>query len=150
MLFITHVLVNIFFILLFFPFLKNPLSFLFVSLFATIIPDIDSQNSKLGKFFLFKPINFFIKHRGIMHSVTFMILIGLIFFIFFEDFLSAFLWGYSIHLLLDCLTLQGVYIFYPLKIKIRGKIKTGGLIESALIIFCLFGIFFLVFYRFLG
>lgn len=148
MLFITHLLIDLIFVLGFFPYLKNPLLFLFVSLFATIFPDIDSSNSRIGKLFLFRPINFFISHRGILHSFTFVFIFSIFILFLFKEIFIAFVFGYSLHLILDALTLQGIYFFYPFKLKIKGFIKTGGFFETFLIVVSITSIVLLVFFRF--
>jgi membrane-bound metal-dependent hydrolase YbcI (DUF457 family) len=129
MLFRTHVVITLFFILLFFPNISNPLIFIPVAILATIIPDIDSPTSKIGSHLIFRPINFFVKHRGIIHSFSFLFLISIFIFFFYKEILVPFVFGYSLHLFLDAITIQGITPFYPVKMKIRGIIKTGGILE---------------------
>ncbi|VVB82088.1 LexA-binding, inner membrane-associated putative hydrolase [uncultured archaeon] len=129
MLFRTHVVITLFFILLFFPNILNPLIFIPVAIFAAIIPDIDSPTSKIGHHLIFRPLNFFTKHRGIIHSFSFLFLISILIFFSYKEILIPFVFGYSLHLFLDAITIQGIIPFYPAKIKIRGRIKTGGIAE---------------------
>jgi membrane-bound metal-dependent hydrolase YbcI (DUF457 family) len=48
-----------------------------------------------------------------------------------------FAFGYFIHILLDGITIQGIMPFYPYKIKMRGIIRTGSIIEDILFFFAL-------------
>lgn len=121
--------------------------FLVLVLLATYIPDVDSQKSKLGKRFFFRPLQFFVKHRDFFHSFIFMILIsGFIFFIS-EVAFYGFLIGYLIHLIVDCFSVGGVRIFWPAKFRVRGFVKTNGILEWLVfsLFFCL-GIVLLIDY----
>ena len=130
MLFRTHVVSFLFLFLLIFEKLENPLIFLFVGLFATVLPDIDSSNSRVGKKEISKILTAFSRHRGIIHSLLF---VGIIYFVlwkFFPIVSFGFLIGYCLHLILDCFTRQGVRLFYPFKFRIKGICKSGGRFES--------------------
>jgi len=78
----THIAITLFFILLFIGSVENEIVFVFVALLATLIPDVDSKNSTFGNKKIFRPLQFFIKHRGFVHSFTFLILITFIFVMF--------------------------------------------------------------------
>ena len=134
MLFRTHVVSFLLLFLLIFEEIENPLIFLFFGLFFTIFPDIDSPNSKVGKFFISKVLTSFSKHRGIFHSLIFVLTIYVFLKVNFEIISFAFLVGYCVHLFLDCFTRQGVKIFYPFSFKISGPLRSGGRIESFLFI----------------
>ncbi len=138
MLFRTHLVITLFFLFLFFQF-QNPIVFLAVSVIATAIPDIDTKYSKIGHYKISRIFNFFVKHRGITHSFTFLLVLSFFIFLFSREISFAFAFGYSLHLLSDALTVSGIMPFYPLKLKIKGKIRTGGFIETFV-----FVIFFLV------
>jgi inner membrane protein len=130
----THIFFNLFFFFLFHNFLKIDFSFFIIFLLfllGSIIPDIDSKFSKIGKKKIFRPIQFFIKHRGITHSLFFVILFFLIPFIP-RNYKIWFCFGFILHMFLDALTINGIYLFYPFKFKIRGFIRTGKLIEKSL------------------
>ncbi|MEA3329753.1 MAG: metal-dependent hydrolase [Nanoarchaeota archaeon] len=132
MLFRTHVVSFLFLFLLIFEKLENPLIFLFVGLFATVLPDIDSSNSKIGKKGISKILTAFSKHRGIFHSLIF---VGIVYFFLWKYFYVisfGFLIGYCLHLFLDCFTKRGVKLFYPFKFRIKGILKSGGRFESFL------------------
>lgn len=143
----THIILVIFFILFFFQYIDSPLIFFIVSIFATIIPDIDNKFSKIGHYKILRIFNFFMKHRGMIHSFTIMFFLSFLIFLFFKNILIPFIFGYSLHLILDSLTIKGITPFYPFKMQIKGKIKTGGIIESIIfILFILADLFFISIY----
>ncbi|MCX6747055.1 MAG: metal-dependent hydrolase [Candidatus Pacearchaeota archaeon] len=139
MFFKTHLVIAFFFVLIFFQHIENPIIFLPVVFFATIIPDIDNRFSKIGHHKIFRIFNFFIRHRGVIHSFTFLAIISIFIFLFFKEILIPFTAAYSLHLILDGFTKKGIKPLYPLKKEMKWKIKTGGIIETVLFI-----IFFLV------
>jgi len=145
MFFRTHLIIALFFILIFFQYIENPIVFLPVVLLATIIPDIDSRFSRIGHYKIFRIFNFFVKHRGITHSFTFLAIVSVLIFFSFKEILLPFVLAYSLHLLLDGFTLSGISPFYPLKFRIKGRIKTGGIIEIILFVSFLLMDLFLLF-----
>jgi len=122
----THLAISIFFILLFFPFFENKFVFCGVMFVSTLLPDIDSSRSKLGKNFLLRPLQFFFGHRGILHSFTFALMVSMLIFFFSQEASIAFFFGYGLHLLVDSLTVRGITPLYPISKKWKGVIKTGG------------------------
>lgn len=136
MLFRTHFVFAILVYLLFFRFLEIDLSgkiifgiFLFL---ATIFVDIDSSNSKLGSYWVFRPLQLFFSHRGMIHSLALAVGLGFVLFIFNKNAGVGFFVGYIGHLFLDILTKRGVFLFWPLfnkKIVLIG-LSSGGLIEE--------------------
>ena len=130
MLFRTHITFSI---LIFFALRKVlpiPIWVLFFVLFSTAIVDIDIKNSKIGKRWYFRPIQWITKHRGFLHSTTMGILLSLLVASFNKWAGFGFLVGYVSHLFLDCLTKAGVRLFWPIKWKLKGFIKSGGVIED--------------------
>ena len=111
----THLAVSILAILLFIPIVTHPISFVIIALVATLIPDIDSGFSTFGKRPTFRPLQVFVKHRGLFHSFTFLLLIT----VFFVLFLPV-----------DSFTIEGIRPFYPSKKGVSGKIRTGGKFET--------------------
>lgn len=111
----------------------NTIIFLFITVFFSIFPDIDKKDSKIGKKlkFLSYPIGFIFKHRGLFHTIYLPILIFLFFSIFnLDTYGLAALLGYSSHLLMDALTIQGIRPLSPLiKKRIHGFIKTNTYLE---------------------
>ncbi|MCK9568286.1 metal-dependent hydrolase [Candidatus Pacearchaeota archaeon] len=143
----THLLVSLFFILVFFDEISNPWIFIPVALFASILPDIDNKFSKIGRKKISRIFNFFMKHRGIIHSFSFLLIVGIFLFFYFRETFYPFIFGYSLHLILDCLTINGLRIFYPLKFKAKGFLRTGGVFENLFFVFLFLVCFFLIFYR---
>ena len=139
----THLLITLFFILLLFPIIDNKIVFTFVSLVATFIPDIDSRFSKIGQKKIARVLQFFTRHRGAIHSFTFLFLITFILILFFPIVALGFFLGYGIHLLSDSFTPDGIFPFYPSKTKYSGKIKTGG--KTEIIVFIFFAVIDLIF-----
>lgn len=93
---------------------------------GSLLPDVDSPTSTIGR--VIPVIPHLIKHRTITHSIWLALLAGL-------------LWwplgvGIALHILLDCLTTEGVPIFWPAKACVKVPaiskfIKTGGWFEGA-------------------
>lgn len=131
----THLVVTLFLVLFFFSNVPNFFFFLFISLLATLLPDIDTPFSKIGKHKICRVFNFFTKHRGIIHSFTFLFVVSMLLFVFFNKILIPFVLGYSSHLIVDCFTINGLRLFYPFKLKVRGKLRTNGLIEQIIFLF---------------
>jgi|SRR3989344_195572 len=132
----THIAIGLAAGLYFLPLVKNKMLFIPLVLAATLLPDIDSINSNIGRKRIFMPIQLFLKHRGPLHSYTICILISLALAFFYPVFSLPFFLGYSFHLLADSFTINGIKPFWPLKHVSNGKVTTGGLIDKAL-----FGIF---------
>lgn len=135
MLFRTHLVIAFFFVFVFFNYIGNPFLFLPVFFFATLIPDVDNRFSKIGRKKISRFFNFFTKHRGAIHSFTFLFLVSVPIFFFFKEALLPFASAYSLHLVLDSLTISGIKPLFPVKWRIKGKIKTGGTFEK-LLFFC--------------
>lgn len=128
----THLALAVFAIILFVEHVNNKLLFVFIALIATALPDIDTGFSTLGKRKGFRFLQFFVRHRGMIHSFTFCIIISLLLAIFLPTISFAFFLGYAIHLFVDSFTMEGVMPFWPYKKKSLWRFKTGSLIESSL------------------
>ncbi|MEK6844787.1 MAG: metal-dependent hydrolase [Nanoarchaeota archaeon] len=128
----THLVITLFFVLLLLPFVSYKIIFIAIALLATYIPDIDLRSSKLGRKIIFRPLQFFVKHRGFFHSFTFLFLITFIFLMFIPRIALGFFAGYASHLFADSLTISGITPFSPWKKKISWKIRTGGKTEKNL------------------
>ncbi|MFA5953647.1 MAG: metal-dependent hydrolase [Candidatus Pacearchaeota archaeon] len=143
----THFIIALFFGLLFMKFFENKIIFLFIVLISCFIPDIDTKFSKIGKKKIFRIFQLFFTHRGVFHSFSFLILIC-IFLYFWKPFIAfGFLIGYGSHLIFDSFTKTGIYVFWPLKLKFHGFIKTGGKLEFLIFILFLIMDFLLIFYK---
>lgn len=130
----THLL----FAVLLFLILNKVLNFpLYVSVFAlagALLPDVDLFPRKY--------------HRKIAHNIWFLgicLAIGFVFFDFNRMIAFALSIGYFSHLLSDSLTPMGIMPFWPFKKpKFSGPIRTGGIMEYAVALFILLGIFSLI------
>lgn len=132
----THLAITICAILIFISSVEHKLIFVLVMLIATFIPDIDSKFSTFGKKKTFRLLQFFIKHRGIMHSFTFLMLISFFLVLFFPIIALPFFLGYGLHLFADSFTIRGIKPFYPYKKISSWKIKTSK--KSEVIVFVFF------------
>ena len=130
----THIAISILAILLFINSVENKIIFSIVVLIATLIPDVDSNLSGVGRKVIFRPLQFFVRHRGVLHSFTFLILISLVFVLFFPIVAFGFFLGYGLHLLADSFTIEGIRPFYPFKKTSSWKIRTGGKTEIMVLI----------------
>lgn len=128
----THVVIAILAILLFISHVKYQMFFILVTLIATLLPDIDCAYSTFGKAKIFRPLQFFIKHRSVIHSFTLAILLSLIFAFIIPVIALPFFLGYSLHLFLDAFTKEGIKPFWPWKKESSGFVRTGGRIEKGI------------------
>src|SRR3989344_9126219 len=146
----THLLFAFLISLLTFKYFDlNPLIFIGILVFSGILPDIDHGKSYIGrKLFIFSwIINLVFGHRKLIHSILFATIIALLIRTFFGLYWIPFYLGYLSHLLLDGLTKQGVYIFYPSDFRIKGFVKTNGIIEKVfLLILAGVNVFYLFYY----
>lgn len=126
----THLAIGAFLAFLFLPSVNYKLLFLPVVLICSLLPDIDSTQSYLGKYWVFRPLQWTIKHREFLHSLTFCIIITAVFAFYFPIIAFSFFLGYWGHLMADAITIEGIRPFWPGKERIEGKIKTGGKIEK--------------------
>lgn len=129
----THIALVLFVIMLFLPHINiNLFLFVIVALIATLIPDVDSGFSTLGKHGVFKILQVFTKHRGIFHSFTFCIIISVLLALFFPTISLAFFLGYAVHLFADSFTQEGIIPFWPYSRTSSWHFKTGGRVETSL------------------
>lgn len=132
----THLAITLFFVLLLLPYVSHQISFVFLSLVATFLPDIDTKFSKIGKHKGFRIIQIFLKHRGVLHSFLFLLSISILLAFFFPILALPFFLGYGLHLITDSFSVSGVRIFYPFKKTYSGVVKTGTRTET--LIFLIF------------
>jgi len=121
----THLVITIFGILLLILAVEHKIIFVIVALISTFIPDIDSRYSVMGRNRLNRILQFFTKHRGIIHSFTFLIFITLIFVFVLPSIALGFFVGYGLHLFADSFTVYGITPFFPFS-----KKKSAGFIVS--------------------
>ena len=117
-----------------------------ITLVSCLLPDIDTPKSKIGKkIFISRIIKKVFGHRGLFHSlfILFLVLAIYLYFshyhsiknIFLKYFFVGFIIGYGSHILLDCITKEGIMLFYPLSnARIKGPVKVGGKLEFLIIV----------------
>ncbi len=131
----THLAFAVLMIALFVKHVNNQWIFIVMVLIATILPDLDTGFSSWGRHWIFRPLQFFVKHRGISHSLTTAILLSILLAVFWPFLSLGFFIGYSVHILLDSFTKDGVQPFWPLKTRSSGFISSGGRIEDSIFVF---------------
>lgn len=136
MLFWTHLVVGLFGVLLFIGKFENWLGFLLLGLIGAVFLDIDSHSSKLGKNGFSRVLMAFSRHRGVIHSLLFVLFFYLALNLIFGKIALGFLLGAGIHLFLDCFTKRGVRLFFPFKFRVKGFVRSGGIFE--IILFLIF------------
>ena len=134
MLFRTHIVFSLTIYFLLSYFLNIPFWVLFFILFATAFVDIDAKNSKIGNHWYFRPLQWIVKHRGILHSLVFALILSLIVGSFSLWAGFGFFVGYISHLFLDCWTKRGVRLFWPFKWKIKGFVTSGSWREDIIFV----------------
>ena len=115
----------------------------FVLLGAAFV-DIDEKTSKAGKSWFLRPIQWLSKHRGMFHGLLFAVLLSLVVGLINLWAGFGFFAGYISHLLIDCFTKAGVQLFWPLRFKVKGPVKSGGTIEDVIFVLLLLGNIFIV------
>jgi len=131
----THLAFGILMIILFLHHVNSKIIFIAMVLVATVLPDLDSGFSSWGRHWIFKPLQIFVKHRGIIHSFTAGIVFSVLLAVFWPVASLGFFVGYSVHLICDSFTKQGIQPFWPLRVRSRGFISSGGRIEDSLFVF---------------
>jgi inner membrane protein len=147
MLFRTHLTFSVFVYLLITRYFNigSPALFLIFLILATFFVDIDSRKSKMGRHWYFRPLQWFIKHRGAFHSLLFAFLLSLIISGIYQWAGIGFFVGYLSHLFLDLLTKQGVRIFWPFwNGRIGLGIRSGGIFEEIFFVLLLLCDIFIV------
>jgi len=144
MLFRTHIVFSLAVYFLLSYFIAMPFYVLIFVLLATAFVDIDIKNSRAGNRWYLRPLQIFTKHRGFLHSLFLAVLLSLILG-------SVSLWagfgffvGYVSHLFLDCFTKGGVKLFWPFGWKIKGFVRSGGIVEQVVFVLLLLGDIFVV------
>ena len=146
----THLAISLAAILIFISVVEYKITFVMVVLISTLIPDIDTKNSKMGDHLILRPFQLFVKHRSIFHSFSFLLLVTLFFVLFLPVLSLGFFLGYGLHLFADSFTKEGIQVFYPWKRKSNGWITTGGKTEVSVFVFFIILDLFLIFIRISG
>ena len=136
----THMAFGLLFGLLSLSFLHpaNKYVFLGIAVFASLLPDLDHPQSKLGrKVMVSKIFNLFFGHRGFFHAIWIPLAAWLILSLGFGfSYGSAVFVGYLAHLFSDGLTKSGVNLIHPLhQLRMQGFIQTGGMFEIVVFLF---------------
>ena len=80
-------------------------------------------------------IFFFAEHKGFSHSILGIILLSALFEIACKPVAPAFAIGIISHVLIDLLTIRGLMLFFPFRIRISlGLCKSGGKVNTFLLI----------------
>ena len=101
---------------------------------GTILPDIDSDASTIGKYI--KPISRAIPHRTFTHTFWAVGLLVVLVWYFESVYLLALTLGYAVHIVEDSFSQKGIRWFYPIpKLKFKRwrfpfAYETGGFGES--------------------
>lgn len=130
----THLAIGLFAMIFFLPHVDNVWVFIPVVLIASILPDIDSAFSTLGKNKAFRPLQAFTEHRGVFHSLTFCAVIAVFFSFYLPVLAFGFFLGYGLHLLADSWSVEGIRPFWPLQGIVHGSVRVGGVIEQGIFI----------------
>ena len=147
----THLSITLFFVLVLVSKVEHKFIFVLVALVATFIPDVDSRYSTLGRKKINRILQLFTKHRGITHSFIFLIAVTLVLLLFVPIIALGFFLGYGLHLLADSFTKDGIKPFHPFyKGKSRGKISTGGKVETIILVCFLIADLFLMITKIVG
>jgi len=135
----THLVFALFLGLIFFPYMQDKIFFIPVLLLSSMLPDIDCMHSKLGKHWIWRPLQWCIKHRGVFHSFTLCLLAALLISFTFPVIAFPFFLGYASHLFGDAMTNEGIRPWWPTKKELKGFFKTGGKVEKVVFICLLVG-----------
>jgi len=128
----THLAFAALVIIIFISHVNNKIIFPIMVIIATFLPDLDTGFSRAGKRLIFRPLQWIVKHRGVIHSFTTGVVISIILAIFWPVAALGFFLGYSVHLITDSFTKEGIQPFWPLKMRSRGFIRSGGKVEDSL------------------
>ena len=136
----THLAFGLFCGLMFLPNIDVFSRFIFMGivLIGSLMPDVDTPESKLGRKvpLLSTFFRFLAGHRGIFHSVfAAAAFSGLVWVFVNPTYGTALFVGYASHLVIDCLTKNGINFLHPISnFRISGFITTGGMSENLLLI----------------
>ena len=131
----THLMFGILVMLLLLTYVEHKLAFAIMVLVATAVPDFDNKKSSWGRHIIFRPGQFFTKHRGMIHSFTTAVVLSVIIAVFWPVLSLGFFVGFSVHLITDSFTKSGIKPFWPLKVKSCGPLHTGGRSEEVMFLF---------------
>ncbi len=111
---------------------------LLLTIFGSLLPDIDHPESTFGRKvkFISYPLSLIFGHRGITHSIWAILAMLYAAWYFLTEFINVGLLfvpcialGYLSHLFADALTPQGIMPFYPIRKRFCFPIIQNGLLE---------------------
>lgn len=119
--------------------------FLIIAAAAAVIVDLDHVASWAGK--RLEPLSVTIKtffgHRGFFHSIFMAAIAYLVALLISREYALAAFVGYASHIFIDCFNTAGVMLFSPLsKFRIKGPLRSGGIIEHIILIPLIAGILY--------
>lgn len=132
----THLAFGFLFGLVLMPFIPvmNKYVYFAIVLVASLLPDIDSPNSKASKKLgaIGKITRVFTKHRGIFHSLWIPLIAGAVLWYFVgRVYAIPLVIGYFSHLLIDGFTKAGINFLHPFStLRMQGFVETGSLLET--------------------
>jgi inner membrane protein len=93
----------------------QPLAGVVVAGVVSLLPDIDSHESKIGRKIplISLPINLIFGHRGVFHSLLALVIVFIVALFFFQTWVVPITVGYLSHLLLDSFTLSKIPWLWP-------------------------------------
>jgi inner membrane protein len=150
MMFKTHLAIGVFAAIIFWPIVDNQITFAVVVIIASLLPDIDTAFSKVGRNTPAKVVQVFTEHRGMLHSLTFLTFLTLIIGVFLPQLAFGFFLGWGVHLLADSFTKQGIAPFWPYSRVAKGMIKTNGTVEKGILFSFVLVDVLLIFVRLIG
>ena len=121
----------------------NKYLFFVFLLLGSLLPDIDTPNSKISNRIPVIPkiLSIFAKHRGIFHSIFLALGFAAVIWMFEPVYGIALFSGYFSHLLIDGFTKRGVNLLHPIShLRIAGPIETGKIWEWAFLVVVIAGI----------
>ncbi len=128
----THLVIGLAIALYFLPLVNHKILFIPIILISSLMPDIDSAFSQVGRKKIFRPVQMVFTHRGPLHSYTAAAFFSLVFAFFYPIFALPFFLGYSFHLFADSFTINGIKPFWPFRFQSSGVVRTGGMIDRTI------------------
>ena len=128
----THIAIGVALALYFILHVQHKLLFIPIVIISSLLPDVDSAFSSIGRKKIFLPLQVFTTHRGALHSYTVCIILSLFFAFYLPIFALPFFLGYSFHLFADSFTINGIRPFWPLKYSTSGRVRTGGIADRTI------------------
>ncbi len=115
----------------------NPIFGISVAALSSLLPDIDSPHSLIGRPLL--PVSFVVEkiegHRQFFHSLLAAAVFTMVVNNMFPAYYPFALAGYLSHLLLDMLNPEGVPLFWPLNFRVSiPLVNTGSIFEGVILL----------------